>query len=85
MICQGRLWNWNATSARRRRRTKGIVPIRVTIYWVKHDWERRGIKRRGTNALMWIELIRQAGAMATMKRRWERVGMRFMAEVFYCW
>ncbi len=32
MICQGRLWNRNATSARRRRRTKGIVPIRVTIY-----------------------------------------------------
>ncbi len=30
MICRGRVWNWNATSARRR--TKGIVPIRVTIY-----------------------------------------------------
>ena len=26
-----RLWNWNATSAKRRRRTMGIVPIRVTI------------------------------------------------------
>jgi hypothetical protein len=33
IICQGRLWNWNATSARRRRRTMGIVPIRFTIYW----------------------------------------------------
>ncbi len=32
MICQGRLWNWNATSARRRRRTMGIDPIRATIY-----------------------------------------------------
>jgi hypothetical protein len=32
MICQGRLWNWNATLARRRRWTMDIVPIRVTIY-----------------------------------------------------
>jgi hypothetical protein len=32
MICRGRLWNWNETSARRRRRMKGIVPIRVSIY-----------------------------------------------------
>ncbi len=32
MICQGRLWNWNATSAKRRRKTMGIVPTRVTIY-----------------------------------------------------
>jgi hypothetical protein len=29
MICQGRVWNWNATSARRR--IKGIIPIRVTV------------------------------------------------------
>ncbi len=32
MICQGRLWNRNATSARRREKTMGIVLIRVTIY-----------------------------------------------------
>ena len=52
----------------------GIVLIRVTIYCVKCCQEWRGIKRRGTKALMWIELIRQARGNSDNKEEMKESG-----------